>query len=143
MRAFAKIVVIFVIVSVFVRYPFNTNHSLSALYQSKKPTFAQKAGIMYAKGNFHFLYTAAGEADLKLSEDSTFTYSQAFCNTGREVTTGQWKVADGAVRLQFDDPDYSSRSFVIKGKSLYEIREVTLVENNNKIKALTLLEKVE
>lgn len=143
MRAFAKIVVIFVIVSVFVRYPFNTNHSLSALYQSKKPTFAQKAGIMYAKGNFHFLYTAAGEARLKLSVDSTFTYSQAFCGTGMQVARGKWKIADGAVRLRFDDPDYSNRSFVIRGKSLYEIREVTLVESKRKIKALTLLQKVE
>ncbi len=112
-------------------------------YQSKKPTFTEKAGIMYAKGYFHFLYTAAGDTHLKLNEDSTFTYSETFCNTGRQVMTGRWSVKDNTVNLQFDDPDYSERSFVIKGKSLYEIKEVTLVESNKKIKALTLLEKVE
>lgn len=143
MRPLAQIVVIFVLVSVLLRYPADANQSLPALYESKKPTFAQKAGIMYTKGYFHFLYTAAGEAHLQLNEDSTFTYSETFCNTGRQVMTGRWSVKDNTLNLQFDDADYSERSFVIKGTSLYEIKEVTLVESNKKIKALTLLEKVE
>ncbi|QEE49616.1 hypothetical protein FUA48_08480 [Flavobacterium alkalisoli] len=118
------------------------SQSVTGVYYSIEPNRNETFSIMYTRGIFNFLYTAANDEFIEIKEDSLFSHSMNFCKIGETVYEGKWSLKGNSLILDYSDSRKDDLKFYIVSDKIYCIKDVIVNnENNDRMKSLTLMKK--